>query len=223
MYAVLFLAAAVSTAAKEKMSPSSVAINAPVETVKAVLAAHLVGNGWRLDSDNQFQQVWAKSMEGMRGALISMIGTPSACYAIHPRHLLTFNFVPGEKGSTVVVETDQLETATALCQRTTQEIDGKKERAATATELADLKALCEKLAADKGATPAMQPAPVATPIPAPPTQPASNSNPALVPAPALQGATASDTQPESLGEIARRLRKEKAAQENAAQEKKPNQ
>lgn len=230
-YAVLFLTMASSGVAKEKNPPSSVLINAPEEKVKSVLAAHLVGNGWRLDSDNQFQQTWAKSMDGMRAALISIIGTPSACYAIHPRHLLTFNFISGENGGTLVLETDQLETATAMCQKAIQEIDGKKERAATATELGELKTLCEKFVASNATAPGSAPVPVAqstsavvpsAPLPAPLPQPLLAVSPRPVSAPIVQGTTASESRSESLGDVARRLRIQKDADAKAAQEKQPN-
>jgi hypothetical protein len=59
-----------------------------------------------------------------------------------PKQVLNFSFAP-VSGSILVVGTEQLDKATALCARERIDLNGKKNRAAMASFLADIKLKAE--------------------------------------------------------------------------------
>jgi hypothetical protein len=125
--------------AKEQPAVSAT-ISASTEAVKFAIVARLSEHGFHLESDSPFQMVFAKEMNNAGGVLAqAMIGNANCSM---PKQVLSFTFAP-QADAVLVVGLEQLDKATVLCARERINMDGKKNREAMASFLADIKSKAE--------------------------------------------------------------------------------
>jgi len=109
--------------AKDK-PPIQATIQAPIETVKGIAMSRALAAGFLLDSEAQFQLTFAKNMSEGQSLVVQALGSPAACAAIHPRHILTIALAPGDQ--TLIVAAYQYEHAGPFCRTVRESInDGK--------------------------------------------------------------------------------------------------
>jgi hypothetical protein len=130
--------------AKNDPAPS-LAISVPVEVVKSAIVTRMMSHGYHLESDTQFQMVWAKEMDNAKGAMAQLIAGNANCAM--PKWIVNLTFAP--QSDSVVVGTQQLDKATTLCARDRVELNGKKNREEMVSFLADIKSKAEALAQTK--------------------------------------------------------------------------
>ncbi len=135
----------VSSFAKNDPAPS-LAISAPVEAVKSAIVTRMMSHGYHLESDTQFQMVWAKEMDNAKGAMAQFIAGNANCAM--PKWIVNLTFAP-QSDSVLVLGTQQLDKATTLCARDRVELNGKKNREEMVSFLADIKSKAEALAQAK--------------------------------------------------------------------------
>lgn len=137
--AALALVLASGSLAKNE-SPSSITISAPADAVKSAVVARLTAHGFHLESDSQFQMVWAKEMNGVSGVLAQAVIGNANCGM--PKLIVDLTFAP-QGDSVLVVGQEELDTATTLCTRQRVTLNEKKNREAMASFLSDIKAKAE--------------------------------------------------------------------------------
>lgn len=137
--AVLVMLATGASAKNEP--PASTTISASPDAVKSAMVARLVAHGFHIESDSQYQMVWVKEMNNGAGILAQAMVGNSNCAM--PKQVLNFTFAPQSEGL-LVAGTEQLDKATALCARERINLDGKKNREAMASFLADVKSKAEE-------------------------------------------------------------------------------
>jgi hypothetical protein len=136
--AMLVLLAGGASAKNE--APASTTVSASPDAVKSAMVVRLTEHGFHLESDSQFQMVWVKEMNNGAGIFAqAMVGNANCAM---PKQVLNFTFAP-QSDSVLVVGTEQLDKATVLCARERINLDGKKNRAAMASFLADVKSKAE--------------------------------------------------------------------------------
>ena len=169
---LLVICAEPLSAAREK-SPVTANVNAPVDTVRAAAVSQAAANGFTLEQEGQFQIVFAKDIRGMAGFLTSMLNSPSACYDVSPRWIITVMFIP-ETGGVTIQTISQYEYAGALCRPVRQSLDGKKPREALEGFLQSIKTTAEQsqsaLRAERS-TPTAATVPLPQPVPPPQAAP----------------------------------------------------
>jgi hypothetical protein len=134
---LLLLAAGVSA---KNEPPASTTISASEDAVKSAMVARLTAHGFHIESDSPYQMVWVKEMNNGAGILAQAVAGNSNCAM--PKQVLNFSFASQSDGI-LVVGTEQLDKATALCGRERINLDGKKNREAMVSFLADVKSKAE--------------------------------------------------------------------------------
>lgn len=134
------LALSVSIASAKEKAPVSTTISASADTVKAQIVARMIAHGYRIDSDGQFQMVFAKDMNGGDGVLTQLMVGNANCGM--PKRIVNLTFAP-QGDALLVVVSEQIDHATTLCTRERLEMDGKKDREEMSAFLSDIKAKSE--------------------------------------------------------------------------------
>lgn len=123
--------------------PASITISASPEAVKAAIVARLTSHGFSLESDSQFRMVWTKEMNNGGGILAQALVGNANCAM--PKQVVNFTFAL-QGDAVLVIGQEQLDHATALCARERFDVNGKKNREAMASFLADIKSKAEAVA-----------------------------------------------------------------------------
>jgi hypothetical protein len=126
--------------AKDK-GPISTTISAPMDAVKAAAVTRALKAGFLLDTEGQFQLVFARNMSGGQQVLVQTLASPSACSDIHPRHIITLAVAPGDQ--LTVVAQYEYEHAGPFCRSVREPITDGKVRSQLEKFLADIKADAE--------------------------------------------------------------------------------
>jgi hypothetical protein len=189
---------------KDKV-PTGVEIKAPAQTVKASIVREMIGQGWTIDSEDQFQLVFSRNMNGS-----------SACTDIQPKDFMRFTLVENQ-GSTFVSASSESDHAGPSC----RDVRVNTNQKAMHRILTDLKTQVESTTPESETPTAVAFTPAtATGIqPSPSTlSPPPAAIPSVAVAPPVDRSSLNVTLPsaggeeESLGVAARRAREKKAAE-----------
>jgi len=186
-------------------APTGVEIKAPAQTVKASIIRGMIGQGWTIDSEGEFQLVFSRNMDG-----------PSACTDVQPKDFMRFTLVENQ-GSTFVSASSKSEHAGPSCRDVRENTNQK----AMHKILTDLKTQVESTTPEPEMPTAVAFTPEAATViqPSPSTlSPPPASIPSVAVAPPVDRSSLNVTLPsaeeeeESLGAAARRARAKKAAE-----------
>ncbi len=126
--------------AKDK-GPVTMTTQAPIEAVKAAAVTRALKAGFLLDTEGQFQLVFARNMSGGQQLLVQTLASPTACSDIRPRHIITLAVAPGDQ--LTVVAQYEYEHAGPFCRSVREPITDGKVRSQLEKFLADIKADAE--------------------------------------------------------------------------------
>ncbi len=187
-------------------APAGVEIKAPAQTAKASIMRGMIGQGWTLDSEGEFQLVFSRNMNGA-----------SACTDIQPKDFMRFTLVENQ-GSTFVSASSESEHAGPSCRNVRENDTNQK---AMHKILTDLKTQVESTTPESEMPTAVAFTPETATVmqPSPSTlSPPPASIPSVAVAPPVDRSSLNVTLPstaeqeESLGAAARRAREKKAAE-----------
>ena len=124
-FAIILLLVPALALARDK-GPVQGSVAAPVDMIKSIALSRALSAGFMLESEGQFQLVFTKNMGTGRSMLTQLMVTPSACYSIQPRDVLTMAFIPGNPVQVTMIY--QYEHAGPFCQRVREQVNGGKIR-----------------------------------------------------------------------------------------------
>ena len=187
-------------------APTGVEIKAPAQTLKASIVRGMIGQGWTIASEGEFQLVFSRNMNGS-----------SACTDIQPKDFMRFTLVENQ-GSTFVSASSESEHAGPSCHGVRENNINQK---AMHKILTDLKTEAESATPEPETATAVAftPATATAMQPSPSTlSPPPAAIPSVAVAPPVDRSslnvtlTSTSLEEESLGVAARRAREKKAAE-----------